>query len=75
MKIKEACRVLGVPLGATLTQIKAARREKAKRYHPDWNKDPEAVSEFQRVYGAYRTLLDRPPAQIPCRDFYARRQG
>lgn len=69
MTFKEACRVLGVPLGATLTQIKAARREKAKRYHPDLNKDPEAVTEFQRVYEAYRTLRDCPSAQIPCRNF------
>lgn len=69
MTFKEACRVLGVPLGATLTQIKDAYRKKAKRYHPDCNKDPEAVTAFQRLNKAYRTAVDRPATQIPCRDF------
>ncbi len=47
MTFKEACRALGVPLGATLTQIKAAQRVMVKRYHPDLNPDPDAILAFQ----------------------------
>lgn len=32
---QEACFILGVPLGATKRDIKAAYYEKAKMYHPD----------------------------------------
>lgn len=66
MTFKEACRVLGVPLGPTLLQIKAARLEKIKRYHPDLNSEPDAVLAFQRVCEAVRTLREKPPVPIPC---------
>lgn len=66
MKRREARRVLGVPRGATLPQIKAAQHVMIKRYHPDLNPDPDAVLAFQRVCEAVRKLREEPPARIPC---------
>ena len=62
----ESCRLLGVPLGATLPQIKAARREKIKQCHPDRNPDPHVISEFYLVNEAYRKLREKQSEQIPC---------
>ncbi len=57
-------RVLGLPLGATTAAIRAAYLAKIKQYHPDCNCDPGARAAFQEVQDAYRTLCDRPPAQV-----------
>lgn len=65
MTILDDCRVLGVSLGATLPQLRAARREKIKRCHPDRNPSPDAVDEFHLVNEAYRKLRDKQTGQIP----------
>lgn len=52
---------LGLTWGATATEIKAAYKEKARRLHPDVNKDdkPEqALKKFQDVQKAYEKLMD-----------------
>ncbi|TVR39522.1 MAG: J domain-containing protein [Cryomorphaceae bacterium] len=47
---------LGVTRGATLSQIKAAYRSKARASHPDHNPHPDAVRRFVAVKRAYEVL-------------------
>jgi len=49
---------LGVSRNATLADIKRAYRQLALKYHPDKNKDPEAVQIFSDVQKAYEILSD-----------------
>ena len=39
-------------------EIKLAYRKKAKKYHPDLNKSPDATEMFQRINEAYEFLSD-----------------
>lgn len=48
--------ILGVPQGATLSEVKQAYREKVKEVHPDHGGDHE---EFQQVREAYTTAKNR----------------
>jgi pyruvate/2-oxoglutarate dehydrogenase complex dihydrolipoamide acyltransferase (E2) component len=48
--------VLGVQIGASQAEIKAAWRKKALQYHPDQNSDPSAESNFRAARAAYETL-------------------
>lgn len=48
--------VLGVRQGASLTEIRAAFRNMARRHHPDLNPDPAAAARFARIRTAYETL-------------------
>eukprot|EP00928_Gymnodinium_smaydae_P004851 TRINITY_DN11660_c0_g1_i1.p1 TRINITY_DN11660_c0_g1~~TRINITY_DN11660_c0_g1_i1.p1 ORF type:complete len:1321 (-),score=187.02 TRINITY_DN11660_c0_g1_i1:181-4143(-) len=50
--------VLGVARNATTSEIKQAYRRLALTYHPDKNKDPEAVQIFLDVQKAYQVLSD-----------------
>ena len=51
--------VLGVSSGASLTEIKAAYRTRAQRYHPDRNPDnPAAEEQFKALQEAYDVLSD-----------------
>jgi DnaJ-class molecular chaperone len=50
--------VLGVPRNATQEEIKKAYRHLAKKYHPDFNKDPEAQEKFKEINEAYQVLSD-----------------
>ncbi len=49
-------KILGVPKDASPEEIKKAFREKAKRYHPDLNK--EYSDYFKKITEAYNTLID-----------------
>lgn len=57
-KYEESCDILGVPYNADKYQIKLAYRQKAKEYHPDLNKSPNATEMFQRINNAYEFLND-----------------
>jgi curved DNA-binding protein CbpA len=48
-------RVLGVPPGAPMEEVKAAYRRLAKRHHPD-AAGPDQVARFLRVQAAYETI-------------------
>lgn len=49
--------ILGIKTESTLSEIKAAFREKAKLFHPDRNPDPEAGDKFIAINEAYTFLL------------------
>ena len=61
-------KILGVKPNASLNQIKAAFRTKAKKLHPDKNKAPDANEQFIQLNEAYEYLCDirngkiKPPA-------------
>jgi molecular chaperone DnaJ len=51
--------ILGVPHGASDSELKKAFYKLAKKYHPDTNQgDPKAAAKFQEVQKAYDTLKD-----------------
>ena len=50
--------ILGVAKTATADEIKKAYRQGAKKYHPDANKDENAVEKFKQLQQAYDVLSD-----------------
>src|ERR671934_965108 len=50
--------VLGVTRSASEEEIKKAYRRLALQYHPDRNKEPDAVERFKEVTEAYQVLSD-----------------
>ena len=56
--LRQLYRDLGLRRSATQTEIKAAYRDLAKRYHPDKNKAPNADTKFKQVAAAHETLSD-----------------
>ena len=50
--------VLGVSKDATEDEIKSAFRKKAKEFHPDINKSPDAPEKFKEAQEAYACLSD-----------------
>lgn len=57
-KYEESCDLLGVGYNADKYEIKLAYRKKAKQYHPDLNKSPDATIMFQQINNAYEFLSD-----------------
>lgn len=57
-KYEESCDLLGVGYNADKYEIKLAYRKKAKQYHPDLNKSPDATRMFQQINNAYEFLSD-----------------
>ena len=50
--------ILGVDKNASKDEIKSAFRKKARQYHPDVNKAPDAEAKFKELGKAYETLMD-----------------
>jgi hypothetical protein len=50
--------ILGISRDANVEQIKQAYRSKAKLYHPDINKAPNAKILFQLINEAYQVLIN-----------------
>ncbi|MEX0968317.1 MAG: DnaJ domain-containing protein [Bacteroidia bacterium] len=50
--------ILGISRNASEAEIKSAFRTKAKRYHPDVSREPDAGNRFRQIYAAYEILAD-----------------
>ncbi|KII75025.1 DnaJ subfamily B member 1 [Thelohanellus kitauei] len=55
---KDYYAILGVAKNADADELKKAYRNLALQYHPDKNKDPDAVHKFKEVSEAYEVLRD-----------------
>ena len=49
--------VLGISKTANADEIKRAYRKKAKQYHPDICKEPDAEEKFKEVQQAYEQIM------------------
>lgn len=63
--IERYCKILGVSSSATLSEIKKAFRKKAKLYHPDISKHPNASELFRLINEAYEYLHDVKTGKVP----------
>lgn len=59
MKYKDYYDALGVKRDASETEIKAAYRKLARKYHPDVSKEKDAEAHFKEIAEAYQTLKDK----------------
>ncbi|MDQ7835931.1 MAG: DnaJ domain-containing protein [Humidesulfovibrio sp.] len=71
MNVQDCYRILKVPPGATLEEVKGAFRQLAFRLHPDLNPSTKAAEQFRQVNEAYilltRTLKDDSESQAKAR--------
>lgn len=56
MNTHDACNILGVPLGASIEEIKKAFKKQAVQFHPDRNKDEGAEQKFKEINEAFQFL-------------------
>lgn len=56
MNVHEACNILGIPIGASESDVKAAFKKKAIEYHPDKNHSPGAEDKFKEINSAVQFL-------------------
>ena len=69
--------MLGVPVGASAAEIKAAFRDKLKKTHPDVNASADAAEATQRLVRAFELLSSEAPADLrePSGDPFAEPEG
>ncbi len=58
MEFRDYYDALGLPRDATAEQIKKAFRGRARRYHPDVSKEPDAELRMKEINEAYAVLSD-----------------
>jgi len=56
---KSLYETLGISEKASSEEIKKAYRKLARKYHPDVNKDEEAIDKFKEINAAYEVLSDK----------------
>ena len=56
--VKNYYELLNVETDAATSEIKSAYRKLARIYHPDVNKDADAVAKFKEITAAYETLCN-----------------
>jgi len=55
--------ILGVSKTASKEEIKKAHRTLARKWHPDYNKSPEAKAKFDEVQQAYENIVNPMPSK------------
>lgn len=63
--------VLELNNNASEGDIKKAYKRLALKYHPDKNKDPDAVEKFQKVAQAYQHLTDKSIQSVNPNDLFS----
>ena len=58
MEYVDYYKILGVPRNATQEEIQRAYRQRARKFHPDVNKDKDAEAEFKKINEANEVLKD-----------------
>ena len=58
MEFIDYYKILGVPRNATQEEIQRAYRKRARKFHPDVNKDKNADAEFKKINEANEVLKD-----------------
>lgn len=72
MTLRECYRLLELPSGASLEEVKAAYRRLARRYHPDVNPGGGAQERFMAIAAAYQQLTQRLQGQAAARRNHSR---
>ena len=64
LSAKDYYSILGVPKNADKADIKKAYFQKAKKFHPDVNKEAGSKEKFSEINEAYETLGDEQKRQV-----------
>lgn len=62
--MRDPYEVLQIPKNSSNADIKKAYYKLAKEYHPDKNKDPDAIEKFKEINDAYKSVTSSNDEQI-----------